>query len=181
MYNTDSMNALNGWKQNLNELYQLHYQAAQRYAKRAEIISYFIILLQALSTALSVGGISNLEYAGIIFGIVLGLNSTGIFFNTLEKQFGWKTLTEKYENQAKSYRKAYMMIEKNIILQKTDIELLINDIIKFYQSIEENAILLPKDLSPKQSLCRNNFVNSVVNYRKNISDIENTPHVSLST
>jgi len=169
MCDTTIINMLQRWRILLINHKDAYYKASQQYAYRSSWLKFLIVVSTSISTALSIGGISNQDVSRILLYVIACFNAANILFTTLESKTQWSTLSSKYKVQSTGYLKIILLIERQLTLQNLNPETIINDIIKSYQNLEETDLILPPGFLIDQ---KEELIDCAINYRKSVRDIE---------
>lgn len=166
MYQETTINLLKEWRLYLIRLQIAHYKTSQKYIFQSFWIKFPIVILSALSTALSISAISNNNNQTVIINLIGALTIAVTFLNIIEPKLGFASLASRHKVQSSNYRKIIMMIEKQLVVQATHEEILVNDIIKASQGLEDTDLIIPEKFYCQRNDNRDKIINCNVTYRR---------------
>lgn len=166
MYQESTINLLKEWRFYLMQLKIAHYKTCQLYTLQSFWIKFLIIIFSALSTGFSINAMSNVADQVFIINIIGALSIAVTFLGIIESKLAFASLASRHKAQSSAYNKIIMMIEKQLVVESTPEEILINDIIKSSQGLEDTDLILPEKFYAQREDSRDKIINCNVTYRR---------------
>jgi len=129
------------WKINFKNRAENCYRASRKYGIISKIINSTAIIAASITTLIGIKASSDLNSSWGYTTACLG--GLGVTLKTLSMVWKLEKSEEQFKHQYEEYHKIIMLIDKELVLKKTDPDIFITNIIKYYQNIEQSNLSLP--------------------------------------
>lgn len=160
--------ALAKWSQILHSSRKSYYKAAQRYSRKNKWLVFFMILTSTISGVFSLGGISNETVKSVFLYLATAFTALNILLTSLQTKLQYDKLATKFNTQSNGYLNIALKIDRERVLQNIDSTVLVNDVFRIYQNLEQSGLdlILPDDID------KVNLTNEGVLFKEIETDIE---------